>query len=734
MTIHNIYADYINGNDTTGNGSSGSPFKSPEKASELSAISPSSGDTINIYIRNGNVLLEDYGSTKAKQRIRLNSTKYSGINLVVQPDSGEPDFLLGGTDHCIQSLLGTTSTQVPASITINNASSRNDFAAGKPFLIFLQGNTNADIDMIFNNCTVNWSSENRSNRFIVWSVSLKMLGDISINNASVTYLASWAAFSGGFSGTITTSGSCDFGTKSNYGTGLSPTLYGGLSAGVTVEIGNISDSVYYSGETVSALISCTPIVSSGTRKINISGTFRVTDSNSSLIDLANELSATGSGTLQVDFSGSDIEWYSNFQIARFGAMGDTEIAANLMPRKNKKDNSTQRMKNPIGDNFRLINPRTTGGAGILSTSPQCVPHGISESLSNFYWYTPNTEGHTTSISSDGINIEGDNEIIGGTIALLVYGDNFTILENSTLELTGKTPVYFARSGGSNWESSQGFTNNGHLIINHTLTKEEFDASDSDTDLNRAGFTDRGGLGNPSTTFQDYIDGGEQATDRPDAYGSECKQGDGINAPEAGPTYSDVGPLGLNWKVGQVTVNKQHADIPAFRFGRPTGASTHEYIETSDVSLMRDFSQGTGVYSSQSAWFYNDVNAFFGVTVGVSTDTISKIYYGGYAIAFSGNSFVTKAKASNQVYQTLYLGSVPISVITENGTSYLVTIFESQAEELQENVIGGAPLLSGRIGSNWFTVIKPSGTPDSTVEYFYKGNLLIAKRFGTKTYM
>ena len=114
--------------------------------------------------------------------------------------------------------------------------------------------------------------------------------------------------------------------------------------------------------------------------------------------------------------------------------------------------------------------------------------------------------------------------------------------------------------------------------------------------------------------------------------------------------------------------------------------------------------------------------------------LSTVYYGGYAIAIADGSFVTVDKVGGDTYQTLYLGSLPISVVVDGGVTKFVTISQAEAQELQENVVGGAPLLSGRIGNDWFAIERPAGTADADVEFFYKGNLLTAKRFGTKTYL
>lgn len=113
---------------------------------------------------------------------------------------------------------------------------------------------------------------------------------------------------------------------------------------------------------------------------------------------------------------------------------------------------------------------------------------------------------------------------------------------------------------------------------------------------------------------------------------------------------------------------------------------------------------------------------------------SSIFYGGYKIGISGNSFASVAKSSGQTYKTFYLGSLPVTVVEESGISKLVTISQDQASELQENFIGGAPILSGRIEDKWYVISRPTGTADANLEYFYKSNLLIAKRFGRYTYL
>lgn len=123
-----------------------------------------------------------------------------------------------------------------------------------------------------------------------------------------------------------------------------------------------------------------------------------------------------------------------------------------------------------------------------------------------------------------------------------------------------------------------------------------------------------------------------------------------------------------------------------------------------------------------------------ILVDQEVDPSSTFNYGGYLFPIYESSFFTVSRSEGQNYQTLYIGSIPVESIVELGLTKFVTILQSEAEELQENVIGGAPLLSGRIGGRWYTVARPSGIADAEVEYFYKGNLLKAQRYGFFTYM
>ena len=114
--------------------------------------------------------------------------------------------------------------------------------------------------------------------------------------------------------------------------------------------------------------------------------------------------------------------------------------------------------------------------------------------------------------------------------------------------------------------------------------------------------------------------------------------------------------------------------------------------------------------------------------------LSDIFYEGYRIPLVGDSVSTVSKTIGQEYEEFHAGSLPLAIVLADGDASIVTITELEAHETDECIIGGAPIYSGRIGNDWFAIERPLGTADADVEFFYKGNLLTAKRFGTKTYL
>lgn len=204
--------------------------------------------------------------------------------------------------------------------------------------------------------------------------------------------------------------------------------------------------------------------------------------------------------------------------------------------------------------------------------------------------------------------------------------------------------------------------------------------------------------------------------------------------------------------GNNLVNPGNIDSNAY-FGWPGGEDlttddgygndANKVELSSSLILLYEPSYGDDIYNQGTSDVYleydhygnrRDINFVDIGPIGLFLEATGSIYYGGYTVAVSGDTFSKISKTANEIYETLYLGSLPISILVENGVSKIITITQNQADELSENFIGGAPLLSGRIGNNWYTIARPSVIADADVEYFYKGNLLKAKRYGIYTYM
>lgn len=130
----------------------------------------------------------------------------------------------------------------------------------------------------------------------------------------------------------------------------------------------------------------------------------------------------------------------------------------------------------------------------------------------------------------------------------------------------------------------------------------------------------------------------------------------------------------------------------------------------------------------------DVTALFEYDPFAFTAT-SVVNYEGFKIPVGSDSFSTIARTEGESYESIHMGSLQWAIsVDDNGDGSLVTIDEVDAEETNECTVGGAPIYSGRIGDNWFVINRPDGEADADVEFFYKGNLFTAKRFGTKTYL
>ena len=611
MADTTIYIDFdsATGSDTTGDGSSGSPYQTPWHASS-NVPSLDSGDTLTYLIRNGDLLLENEGKANTDQRFQFDDAEQDGVHIVIEADTGEPTPLLGN----VFAVRIRHRNGIPASLTVT-ADTRNDangLDAGD-HAIDARDSPGAEFgyDIAWTG-NVRLEAEGRANKFINSNASNNFTGDITILGQH-EYVASWVGFES-WSGTVTLSdgNTNDFGSSANYGGGGLRPLFQKTSSTVQ-RVGNVIDYTDYTGDAEAGAYSGDGVeVGSGDVLWDFRGDWNCT-SGASLIDITGDIDS-GSGTFQVRFKDNSVVWDSTTHVIRYGDVEFTDTA-NDMPRTAAFNAGTGRMKAPIFDGCTISNPGTGDGIGeVLDIGPNTAVPVDGEGMINAT-ISGAGAGHAVNLIQL-MRFEGNCSMttLGG-IAALFYGGVY-IKAGAKVTLCGHTTMYPARSGGSNWESVQRWENHGTLVLHSMLTKAEFDATDAATDLFRAAFTDRGGMGNATETFQDYMDGGEIQSDRPDPYGPQWKHY-GENAAEAGPTYTDLGPLGLKWvKFGKVQVIKQHPDIPAFRFGRPSGAASHEYIETSDVNVLRDFLQGTGDYTAQGAWATVDSEAGNQVTVGV----------------------------------------------------------------------------------------------------------------------
>ena len=114
--------------------------------------------------------------------------------------------------------------------------------------------------------------------------------------------------------------------------------------------------------------------------------------------------------------------------------------------------------------------------------------------------------------------------------------------------------------------------------------------------------------------------------------------------------------------------------------------------------------------------------------------LDDIFYESYRLPLLGDSFSTIPHDNGYIYDDIHIGSTPLAVEVISGDAYLAVITEPDAEETDECIIGGAPIQVGRVSNRWFVIERPVGTADADVEFFYKGNLFTAKRFGTKIYL
>jgi len=114
--------------------------------------------------------------------------------------------------------------------------------------------------------------------------------------------------------------------------------------------------------------------------------------------------------------------------------------------------------------------------------------------------------------------------------------------------------------------------------------------------------------------------------------------------------------------------------------------------------------------------------------------MTSYFYGGKEVDIIDDGFSTISRSELEDYSEVHLGALDVAVLVTDGISQIVTIPEVEAHETRENQIGGAPILYGRIANSWYAIERPIGIEDADVEYFYKGNLLTAKRFGLNTYL
>lgn len=538
MTTYTRYVDYDNGNDTTGDGSTGTPWKTLVKA----AATPPGGlvatDTVDILVRNGD------GGTPTDQRPVFSDTTWAGVHISISPDTGEPNWAAttpsGASEYIIRFLMGTVTPVVPASLTVS--SFNWTITEGNQQAIQCLQDPSGGMDTVFDvsDGTAIWGAWNTAN-ILISASSPEHSGTVTIDNVTTSGMAKVFLFDG-MSGTVTL-------TNNTFGLGAGSGTWRVLdfAGAANRKAPNIfcSDNVW-TGDTADGQTflvgGYTPIIETSDKLWSFTNDTFDLDGAATASKFINcdDVDATSTHRLRFKFVNTTLSMNSSGTMISIGQnVGGAYTNAQKPRLKTLTDDATQLFAKFEALDSTWTNIGSGGGSNVCA-----IKIGVIQTVFRRCTLTaPNGTGHSMNFIANDCTL--DDCYLEGELPLLAYGDRITVQDCYS---KGNRPFVAGKTGGGQDEASQG----------HTIIDNIFECTGSSAD---------------DSAFDSY---GWQADD-----------------PYGGTWYSstdtDGSEIGLKgWVVQRNRFITTNATASPVGLGRTSGAGSHELGRVSTNTDLVDF--------------------------------------------------------------------------------------------------------------------------------------------------
>lgn len=553
MAVYNRYVDFTSGNDSTGDGTTSAPWLTLVKAAATPPGALTSGDTLNIIVRNGD------GGTATANRPVFNNLLYDGVHITIDKEDGEPDWVasapVGASEYIVRFFLATS---VPASFTVSNADWTMD--TNQVGVQGLGNPTGMDMDISVSNVTCSWDSWNIANVLVACASSANA-GDVTITSCTTTGMAKPVLFAG-MSGTLTMTGNT-FGLGA--GTGTWRVLdYGGAAVKVAPNI--ISSGNTWTSNTADGMTflgSFNPLVTVSDKLWSFVGDTFDFDGASSAAKFLNvdDCDASSTHRLRFRFKSTTLSMNSTGTVVSIGRNVGAYTNSQKPRLKTLLDDCTQ-----LFAKFDLLDSTWTNINSGASATLCAIKVGVIQTNVRRSTLTcPNSAGHSMNFIANDVTL--DDCYLEGELPVLAYGDRLTMQDCYS---KGTRPFVAGKTGGGDDESTQ-----GHTILDNVFVCTGTSADDS--------------------AFDTY---GWQADD---PYGSTWYSS----------TDTDGSEVGLKgWTVKRNTFVAISSTASAVGLGRPSGAGSHELGRFNTAAGMEAFlldgNGGEGRWIDVSSEFADNV--------------------------------------------------------------------------------------------------------------------------------
>lgn len=446
MPTFNVFVDYSTGNDTTGTGATGAPYRTLVKAASTPPAGLVSGDDVNIWVRNG------ASGDLTTQRPVFNNAAWNGTIVRIRPDTGHVAWrattVAGASEWIIRTFIGT------CQITFEL----------EDFVWVLQDNqqavqnlntvANLVADYTLRRGTITWNAWNIANALVSASAGT-CFGNVTYESLTTTGMARVVWFNG-LAGTLSMRNNTfglgagagtwrvvDWGNNNN--TRHAPSIYSSRNTWT----GAGADGFTFLGTNL-------PLIQRTNKSWVFEGDTFTLDSVPSQAKFFNvdDVDAASTHSLSISFINTNISMDTNGVVFNIGRNVGSYTNAQMPRRTTLANDCTRRLARLFiqGCNWSNKNPGSAAALiavriGILSTRIE------NSTLSALF-----SPAHTCNFLSNDVTVI--NSTLLGLLPCLAFGDRITV---DRCYVKGERPFVAGKTGGGVDEASQ-----GHTVVNSTI--------------------------------------------------------------------------------------------------------------------------------------------------------------------------------------------------------------------------------------------------------------------------